>query len=399
MSRSFEAQLADLRSRSLLRRLREIDSPQGTVIESGERQLINFSSNDYLGLANAPELIAAAHEGLEKYGVGSGASRLVCGTQSPHLTLERKLAEWKRTEAALSFSSGYAAAVGTIGALVRRDDVLVMDKLAHASLIDGARLSGAIVRVFPHNHIGKLESHLRWAREQSAETRVVIVTESVFSMDGDQAPLAEIVEVKKRYDALLLLDEAHAIGVVGENGRGLADKLGLSSEVEVQMGTLSKALGCSGGYICGRRPLIDVLINRARSFFFSTAPPPALAVAASAAVDLLSSPEGERRRQNLLRNVKQLLLDAPHDLLPHTRLQSAIIPVMLGDEDTAMAAAQWLLEQGFLVPAIRYPTVPKGSARLRITLSAAHSPEQISALTDVLTNLHLRRQEADAEQA
>src|SRR6478736_25667 len=253
MTAHFDAELEELRERSLLRSLREIDSPQQPEMELTGRRLINFSSNDYLGLATEPSLREAAKAAIDQYGVGAGASRLISGTLSPHVRLEEKLAEWKRAPAAVTFSTGYAAAVGTVSGLLRKDDVVILDKLCHASLIDGARLSGAVIRVFPHNHLGKLESHLAWARESYPDARILVITESVFSMDGDWPPLAEIVEMKQRYDALLMLDEAHAVGVIGSNGRGLADKLGLASHIDIQMGTLSKALGCSGGYVCGSR--------------------------------------------------------------------------------------------------------------------------------------------------
>ena len=239
MPPTIAAELAELRARSLLRSLREMGSPQQPAVELAGKRLINFSSNDYLGLATEPALRDAAKAAIDQYGVGAGASRLVCGTLSPHVRLEEKLAEFKRTEAALVFSSGYAAALGTLGALCRKGDVIILDKLAHACLIDGARLSGAHVRVFPHNHMGKLESHLEWARENFPEARVVVVTESVFSMDGDWALLAEIVELKRRFGALLLLAEAHAVGVIGAHGRGLADQLGLAGAVDIHMGTLS----------------------------------------------------------------------------------------------------------------------------------------------------------------
>ncbi len=306
----FAKDLEALRARSLDRHLREITVAQGPEVEIGARRFINFSSNDYLGLANDPRLREAATSAIDKFGVGAGASRLISGTQSPHLRLERALAKWKGTEAALCFSSGYAAALGTIPALVTKNDVVLLDKLCHASLIDGARLSGAVLRVFPHNHLAKLESHLEWARREHPAKRVLVITESVFSMDGDHAPLRELVELKKRFGALLMLDEAHAIGVIGPNGRGLAAEENVSEEIDVQMGTLSKALGTSGGYICGPRTLIDWLINRARSFIYSTAPPPAIAAAALAAVDFLASPEGEERRLLLwerIRLMQQLL--------------------------------------------------------------------------------------------
>lgn len=387
MARTVEAQLAELRARSLLRRLREFSSPQNVRIEAAGKTLINFSSNDYLGLADEPFLREAAIRAIEKWGVGAGASRLVSGTFSPHIELEKKLAEFKRTDAALTFSSGYAAAVGTIGALLGRDDVVVLDKLAHASLIDGARLCGATIRVFPHNHLGKLESHLRWAKKNAPDARVLVVTESVFSMDGDRAPLAEIAEIKDRYGAMLLLDEAHAVGVIGENGRGLADRCGVTARVDLQMGTLSKALGVSGGYICASKAMIELLINRARSFIYSTAPTPATAAAAMAAVEFLMSEAGEARRRALRENVEQLVQQTPHELLPKTPLLSAIVPIILGDENLALGAAQWLGENSFLVPAIRYPTVARGSARLRVTVSAGHTPEQITALCQALHKL------------
>ena len=387
MQRSIEAQLAELKSRSLLRRLRTIDSPQQPVIKSGNRELLNFSSNDYLGLATEPALREAAKQAVDEFGVGSAASRLVCGTMQPHVQLEQKLAEFKRTRAALAFSSGYAAALGTIGALAGKNDVVILDKLSHASLIDGARLCGATVRVFPHNHVGKLESHAKWAREQQPDSRILIVTESVFSMDGDRAPLADIVEIKARYGALLMLDEAHAVGVIGEHGRGLADRLGVSDQVDIQMGTLSKALGASGGYICANQSIIDLLVNKARSFIYSTAPPPAVAAAATAAVNFLMSEAGAERIQKLRDNLNLIAEKLPGEFLKNPSPQSAIVPVIIGSEETAMAASQWLFESGFFVPAIRYPTVAKGTARLRVTLSATHTPDQINSLCQTLAGL------------
>jgi len=386
MSRRFEDELDALQQQSLLRRLRVLESQPGTGIDYAGRHLINFSSNDYLGLAGERFLKEAAKQAIDEYGVGSTASRLVCGTLAPHLLLEEKLAAFKGAEAAVSFSSGYATALGTLNALAGKEDVIILDKLAHASLIDGARLSGATLRVFPHNQMEKLEAHLQWAREKHPEARVLVVTESIFSMDGDRAPLADIVELKDRYGALLLLDEAHAVGVVGANGRGLAELLGLTARVDIQMGTLSKALGVSGGYICGSRALIDWLINRARSFVYSTAPPAALAAAAAAAIEFMQSAAGEARRQRLWGNLKILAAGLPPGLTPE-KLQSAIVPVMLGAEETALDASRMFFERGFFVPAIRYPTVARGTARLRLTLSAAHLPEEIQAVTETLWEL------------
>ncbi len=387
MPPTIAAELAELRARSLLRTLREMDSPQQPTVELAGKKLINFSSNDYLGLATEPALRDAAKAAIDQYGVGSGASRLVCGTLSPHVRLEEKLAEFKRTEAALVFSSGYAAALGTLGALCRKDDVIILDKLAHASLIDGARLSGAHLRVFPHNHMGKLESHLQWAAENFPDARVVVVTESVFSMDGDWAALGEITELKRRYGALLLLDEAHAVGVIGAHGRGLADQLGLAAAVDIHMGTLSKALGVSGGYVCGGRRLIELLVNRARSFIYSTAPSPAVAAAGCAAVAWMLSPAGEKRRQQLRQNLAQFAAEMPALFSGARKVQSAIVPVIIGKAEAALEAAQVLAGKGYLVPAIRYPTVARDAARLRVTLSARHTPKQIAGLCAVLRNI------------
>ena len=387
MSQTIAQELAELRSRSLLRKLRTVESAQQPAMEFAGRKMVNFSSNDYLGLATEPALREAAKAAIDQYGVGSGASRLVCGTLTPHVLLEEKLAAFKRTEAALTFSSGYAAALGALGALCRKDDVIILDKLCHACLIDGAKLTGAFMRVFPHNHLGKLESHLQWARETHPDARVVVATESVFSMDGDWALLPEIVEIKDRYGALLLLDEAHAVGVIGQNGRGLADQLGLTGRIDVQMGTMSKALGVSGGYICGGRRLIDLLINRARSFIYSTAPPPMVAAAAKAAVEFMMSPIGEKRRQTLRENLAHFADEMPHLFKGGRKVMSAIVPIILGPAEAAVEASQLLAEKGFFAPAIRYPTVAKDAARLRVTLSAKHSTKQIDALCKLLRNM------------
>lgn len=370
--------LRQIEAAGLKRSLREISSPQGPEIECDGRRVVNFSSNDYLGLAGDPRLAQAAHRGLDEAGMGSGASALVCGHHRLHEELEVALARFKRCEAALTFSTGYAAAVGTISALVGEGDVVILDKLSHASLVDGARLSGAHLRVFPHNHVEKLESHLRWAREKYPAARVLVVAESVYSMDGDRAPLAEIVAAKERHGAWLMIDEAHGVGVIGESGRGLADHLGLSDRVEIQMGTLGKALGASGAYICGRGVLREYLINRARSFIFSTAPPPSTAAAARAAVELLEK-DGPALVQRLWDNLATYT-----SLMGQPSAASAIFPLVLGSEETALAASCELSEQGFLVAAIRYPTVARGAARLRIVVTAAHSRAQIEKLAAAL---------------
>lgn len=372
MSWDLQPQMDEWRAQDLWRDLRLVESSQGPVVKVGGREMMNFSSNDYLGLADSDVLRTAMQDGVSRYGVGAGASRLVCGTMKPHRDLEEALAVFKGSEAALTFSSGYATAMGTIPALTGPGDTIILDKLCHASLVDAARLSGATIRVFPHNHLGKLEKLL-----QTAKGRVLIVTESIFSMDGDRCPLAEIVALKERHGAWLMLDEAHAVGVIGPQGRGLAAELGLEGQVELQMGTLSKAMGLSGGYLAASRQVIDWLVNRARSFIYSTAPPPAIAHAAAVCVaEILSGEEGGRRRANLWQNLALLKSDPPP--------ASAIVPWIIGDEPKAMSISAALREAGFLIPAIRYPTVARGSARLRVTCTAAHEQEQVDRLRQAL---------------
>jgi 8-amino-7-oxononanoate synthase len=386
--------LDEIRGQGLYRELRRVNSPQSPRITLDGNSLLNFSSNDYLGLADHPLLKEASIKAVEQFGSGSGASRLICGSLAPHHELESALAEFKQTESALSFSSGYATAIGALCALAGKEDVLILDKLVHASIIDAARLSGAKLRIFAHNDLNELEDILRWFRNRpAAETarrpRALIVTESVFSMDGDLAPLREIVALKEQYGAWLMVDEAHATGILGPGRRGLADELSLSRQIEIQMGTLGKALGSAGGYICGPRELTDYLVNRARSFIFSTAPVPAAAAAARAAVQLVQSSEGAARRDQLWSRVNQLktsLAPLGWDL---SRVNSAIIPLVIGPESAAMDASAALRKAGIFVPAVRYPTVARGQARLRLTLTASHTTEDVDTLLAALSK-HVR---------
>ena len=421
-NRELNERLDALRAQGLHRETRRVDSPQGTRIQIGGQTLLNFSSNDYLGLANDPSLKEAAVRAVEKFGAGSGASRLICGSLAPHHELEETLANFKGAEAALSFSTGYATAIGTICALLGRDDVIVLDKLVHACIVDAARLSGAKIRVFAHNDLDDLEKILRWSstfrlpgstlKRELQPPRTLIVTESIFSMDGDAAPLREIVALKEKHGAWLMVDEAHATGLYGKNRRGLAEETGVSERIEIQMGTLGKAVGASGGYICGSRPLIDFLVNRARSFIFSTAPVPAAAAAATAGVRFIQSSEGERRRRMLWKRVEQCrtgilpVSDLSNDLADAAKSQSkskigdrleacptlsAIIPILIGDETRAVATSAALREQGIFVPAIRYPTVARGQARLRVTLTATHTTEEINLLVATLNKIVNRK--------
>jgi 8-amino-7-oxononanoate synthase len=385
------SRLSDLREQALFRELRRVDSAQSAHIEIGGKNFLNFSSNDYLGLANDPALKNAAIAAIQTFGAGSGSSRLISGSLGPHHELDEALAAFKGTQAALAFSSGYAAATGTIGAILDSNDVIVLDKLVHASIVDAARLCGAKVRVFGHNNMDDLEKILRWADRRHAtpsltstdrKPRTLIVTESIFSMDGDHAPLRNLIALKEQFGAWLMVDEAHATGLFGKMRRGVAEEQGVANRIEIQMGTLGKAFGASGGYVCGPRSLIEYLINRARPFVFSTAPVPAAAAAATAGVHFVESDEGELRRKKLWANVEaftQLL--EPSERRPK---HSPIIPIMIGEESRALQISAALREQGIYIPAIRYPTVSRSQARLRVTLTAAHEPADIAHLGEVL---------------
>ena len=381
--------LTAIHDQNLFRQLRRVDSAQGPRIKIGGKTFLNFSSNDYLGLANHPALKEAAIKAVEKFGTGAGASRLICGSLAPFHEMEKTLADFKKVEAALTFSTGYAAAIGTICALLAKDDIIIIDKLVHACIVDAARLSGAKLRVFDHNDLNDLEKILKWAGKKSRNSplitrHVLIVTESIFSMDGDAAPLREIVALKEKYAAWLMVDEAHATGLYGKNRRGLAEELGVSEQIEIQMGTLGKALGASGGYVCGSRALVDFLVNRARSFIFSTAPVPAAAATATAAIRLVQSSEGKARCDSLWQRVRQF---GSKSKIQNPKFQSAIIPILIGNENKAVEAAAKLREQNIFIPAIRFPTVAHGAARLRITLTAAHSNKDIDALVTALSQI------------
>jgi len=375
-------ELKSIDEAGLLRSLRRIETPQQVEVHSGDRELINFSSNDYLGLAAHESLRMAAQDGVETLGAGAGSARLISGSQTIAHELEAALGAFKQTEAALSFSSGYAAALGTVPALVGQGDVVIIDKLVHACLVDAARLSGAKLRVFKHNDLADLESILQWAYEREGNT--LVITESVFSMDGDLAPVRDLVQLKNRYGAWLMLDEAHATGLYGEGRRGIAEEMDVADGVEVQLGTLGKALGAAGGYICGSQALIDMLVNRARSFIFSTAPVPAQLSAAKRGVELVQSNEGEALRKRLWANVDALKNGLIQQGWKLPVVRSAIMPLMIGDEREALALAERLGDAGVWVPAMRYPTVARGAARLRITVSAAHQPKHLDALLEAL---------------
>lgn len=336
------------------------------------RKALNFCSNNYLGLANHLALRAAAKEAIDSYGCGSGASRLISGNMILHEELESKIAELKGTEAALVFNSGFQANTGILSTLVGEGDLILSDSLNHASVIDGCRLSRAQIIVYTHCDLGQLE---RGLRDAPSRVRKLVVTESLFSMDGDEAPLSDIVDLAEKYDAIVMVDEAHATGVYEPNGAGLVAKLGLGDRVLVQMGTLGKALGGFGAYVAGTNALRELLINRCRSFIFTTALPPAVMAMAIAALDLVRK---EPERREALRNNCQRLrggLESFGYLLGNSRSQ--ILPLMTGDATQCMKLSEDLLQRGVFAQGIRPPTVPQGTSRLRITLMATHTREHI----------------------
>ena len=384
--------LAKTEAAGLRRGLRDVSARHGIRVTVDGRQLRNFSSNDYLGLAGHPDLVDAAARATRDWGAGTGAARLVCGSLRVFQDLEESLAAWKRCPAVLSFATGYAAALGTVPALVGPGDVVVIDRRVHACCVDAARLSGAKLRVFRHNDLEDLERILAWARKPAGEAakpvQILVITESVFSMDGDEAPLRELVELKDRHGAWLMLDEAHATGLHGTRRTGLAEAAGVSDRIDVHLGTLGKALGASGGYIAGSAALRDHLINHARSFIFSTAPVPAAPASALAAVRLIQTDEGARRLARLQSHLRQLRESLP--LGPEARTAgSAILPVLAGAEGTALEWSSRLRDAGLLVPAIRYPTVARGAARLRVTVSADHDAEDLQHLVAAVQALPL----------
>ena len=371
MSDFIQERLEEIRSRNLYRQLKRVDGEQDATVVLDGREVLNLSSNNYLGLANHPALKEAAREALDRWGCGSGASRLISGNMTAHEEMEERIARFKGTEAALVFNSGYQANVGIIATLAEQDDVVLSDQLNHASVIDGCRLSRAAVAVYRHCDMDHLESLLK---DAPAAARKLIVTESVFSMDGDVAPLGEMVELAERHGAMVMVDEAHATGVRGPNGAGVVAELGLGDRVLVQMGTLGKAMGAFGAYVAGSASLRELLINRARSFIFTTSLPPVVMAMAAAAIDLV---EKEPERQCALRRNTERLRDGLQRIGYTVAGSTQIIPVMVGEEQPCMDLAARLLESGFYVQGIRPPTVPPRTSRLRVTTMATHTTKQM----------------------
>jgi 8-amino-7-oxononanoate synthase len=385
-------ELAELGRRGLLRVPATHDGPQQVCLQFGRRELVNFGSNDYLGLASDPRLAAAAADAVLQQGTGAGASPLVTGHAAVHRRLEEQLAAFEETQRAMVFHSGYAANVGTIAALAGRGDAVYADQKNHASLIDGCRLSRADVRIYPHGDWRALADQL--VRDGGSRRRL-IVTESVFSMDGDLASLLELAELAERFDCMLLVDEAHATGVVGCGGRGLAEQLGVESRVHVRVGTLSKALGCAGGFVCGSERVIEWLINRARTYVFSTALPPATCAAALVALAIVR--DEPTRRLELAWRADGLRRRLREQCWRIGESASQIIPLVVGDPARATHLSRQLRQRGLLVPAIRPPSVPQGESLLRISLTYGHSDAMIERLLEALGALRAELDTAAVE--
>jgi len=374
----FESELSRLGEKHLLRHLKVVQSCHGPWITINDKRLLLMCSNDYLGLANHPALCKSACEAMKHYGFGAGASRLVSGSSALHHELERRLARFKGTEAALVFNSGYAANTGIIQALTKEGDRILSDSMNHASIVDGCRLSKAKVDVYRHNDVNHVEKLLQ-NRRQSGLT--LIVTDGVFSMDGDIAPLPELVLLAEKYGAIIMVDDAHATGVLGKTGRGTVEHFNLDGRVYVQMGTLGKALGSFGAYAAGNRDLIDFLVNRARSFIYSTALPPSVCAASIAALDIVEQEPAHREklwrnRERFIAGLKVLGIDIGVSETP-------IVPVMIGDSLQTLCAGDKLFNNGVYAVAIRPPTVPEGTARIRTTLMSTHSEGDIDMALDI----------------
>ena len=376
-------ELAALRAKGLYRWPRRLDGEQAPVCVYDGRRVINLCSNNYLGLANDPRLKAAARRAIDAYGVGSGAVRTIAGNLAIHEEVEARLAAFKHTEAALLYQSGFTANAGTVSAVLGRGDVVVSDELNHASIIDGCRLSGAERKIFPHRDVEAARRLLAEARggAEGIARRVLLITDGVFSMDGDVAPLPALVEAAEEFGAIMMVDDAHASGVMGAGGRGTVDHFGLHGRVHVQVGTLSKAWACLGGYVAGSRSLIEFLMQRARPLLFSTSHPPSVAATALAALDRIEADPGliDRLWDNTTffkAGLARLGFDTGTSETP-------ITPIMIGDEAKAMRFSDRLFEEGVFALGIAYPTVPRGRARVRTIVTAGHTREQLSEALDV----------------
>ena len=382
MKTFLEETLTSLEKKNLRRRLRLQDSRHSARIVFEGKDVLNFCSNNYLGLADDERLCQAAREAMDNQGFGSGASRLVCGNMKAHRELENRIAQFKGTEAALTFSTGYMANVGIISSLFGRGDIIFSDKLNHASIIDGIILSQAEFKRYPHQDMQALEDMLK---STIGFKKRAIITDSVFSMDGDLAPLDHIVMLAEKYGCSLMIDEAHALGVMGDRGKGLAEHFHLDDKIDIQMGTFSKAVGSFGAYCCGSKNLIEFLVNKARSFIYTTGLPPAVSAASAKALEIIENEPQLRQKlwDNtffIQRRVKELGFNTLGSETP-------IIPLLTGDPVLAVEFSKRLLEEGILINAIRPPTVPQNTARLRLTVMATHTRKDLEYLLEKLEQI------------
>lgn len=377
-----DQELAELEKNGLYRRLRMITSSQESSVEIAGKRYLSFCSNNYLGLATDHRMIEAAVAATQKYGCSAGASRLISGTMRLHADLEDKIALFEEKSAAILFTTGYCANVGAITSLVGEGDAVILDRLNHASIVDAARLSRAKLYVYEHNNMEKLEGILKRAAKSR---RRLIITDGVFSMDGDMAPLPTIVELARKYEAYTMVDEAHATGVLGAKGRGVAEHFNVEDKIDIIMGTLSKAVGSLGGFVVGDVPLIEFLKNKARSFIYTTALPPAVCAASLTALEIIqSTPELRKNYLQAVESLKRELRNMGFDLMA---TQTHIIPILIKDPVKTMEISKYIYENGILIPAIRIPTVPKNTNRLRITLMATHTRQDIDRLLNVMQDV------------
>jgi glycine C-acetyltransferase len=377
--------LEDLRSRGVAPKLRVLEGEQKPVCVFDGREVINLASNNYLGLTSHKALRKAALEAVRKLGVGAGAVRTIAGTMKLHMDLEEQIAKFKHTEACVVFQSGFTANAGTVSAVLGKDDLIISDELNHASIIDGARLSKATIKVFKHKDIADCE---RILQEHGAfPGKKLIISDGVFSMDGDVAPLPALCDLAEKYGCIMMVDDAHSSGVLGRSGRGTVDHFDCHGRVHIQVGTLSKAIGSMGGYVCGSRDLIDFLYLRARPFLFSTSHPPATAAACQAAFTLLDSPEGERLVKKLWANTKFFKRELQKRSFEFKASETPIIPIHVGDAAKAFEFSRKLFAAGVFAPAVGYPTVAEGKARLRAIVSAAHKREYLLKAADILAEV------------
>jgi glycine C-acetyltransferase len=376
-------QLEAWRKAGSYQRLRVLESPCDPISRFDGREVINLASNNYLGLADHPKLIEAQVEAAKRFGAGSGAVRTISGTMSIHIQLEERIADFKRSEACVVFQSGFAANAGTVSAILGSEDHIVSDALNHASIIDGCRLSKAKIHVFPHKDTVRAAEILK--ELDSVSGHKLLITDGVFSMDGDIGPLPALVDIAERHGAIMMIDDAHSSGVLGRDGRGTVDHFGLHGRVDVQVGTLSKAIGVLGGYVCGSRDLIEFLYHRARPFLFSTSHPPAVAAACLVAFDILEKePERIEKLWENTRYFKSNLKSAGFDT---GASETPITPILVGEAKTAHAFSAALFENGLLATGIGFPTVPKGKARIRTIVTATHTVDMLDRALDILTSV------------